>query len=104
MSFKAIVDANADPEFTARSSFELGRCMFLLKKYDDCLRYYTNILTKYPKHPDLKDAMFIMGQCNENIGRKEQAAAFYKKILSMSSGPDDGTAAKVKRALEALGA
>ena len=104
MSFKAIVDTNADSEWTARSSFEIGRCMFLLKKFEDCLRYCTNMLTKYPKHPELKDAMFIMGQCNEKIGRKDQAAAFYKKILSMSSGSDDGTTVKVKRALDALGA
>jgi len=103
MSFKAIVDANADSEWTARSSFEIGRCMFLLKKFDDCLRYYTTMLTKYPKHPDLKDAMLIMGQCNEKIGRKEQAAAFYKKILSMSSDSEDGIIVKAKRALEAMG-
>ena len=104
MSFKLIVDANADPEWTAKSSFEIGRCMFLLKKYEDCLRYYTSMLTQFPKHPDIKDTMFIMGQCNEHIGRKDQAAAFYKKILSMSPGEDDGTTTKVKRALDALGA
>jgi CRP-like cAMP-binding protein len=104
VAFKSIVDANADPEWTARSSFEIGRCMFLLKKYEDCLRYYTTMLTQYPKHPEIKDAMFIMGQCNEKIGRKDQAAAFYKKILSMSPGEDDGTTTKVKRALGALGA
>jgi TolA-binding protein len=104
MSFKAIVDANADPELTAKSSFEIGRCMFLLNKYEDSLKYLTNMLAKYPKHPDLTDVMFIMGQCNEKAGRKDQAAAFYKKILSMSANSDEGTAAKAKRALSALGA
>jgi CRP-like cAMP-binding protein len=104
MLFKGIVDANTDPEWSVKSSFEIGRCTFLLKKYDDCLRYYTSMITQYPKHPDLKDAMFIMGQCNERIGRKDQAAAFYKKILSMSGDSEDGTAVKVRLALEALGA
>ena len=103
MAFKVIVDANADTEWTARSSYEIGRCMFLLKKYGECLKYFTTMLTQFPRHPDLKDAMFIMGQCNEKVGRKEQAAAFYKKILSMSHSNDDGTATKVRRALEALG-
>ncbi|MDR0443358.1 MAG: cyclic nucleotide-binding domain-containing protein [Treponema sp.] len=103
MSFKKIVDANADPEWTARSSFEIGRCMFMLKKYEESLKYYTTMFTQYPKHPDIKDAMFIMGQCNEKIGRKDQAIAFYKKILSMAP-VDEGTATKVKRALSALGA
>jgi TolA-binding protein len=62
------------------------------------------MLTRYPKHPELKDAMFIMGQCNEKLGRKEQAAAFYKKILSMCGSEDDDLAEKVKKALSAIGA
>jgi len=104
MLFKSIVDANINPELAAKSSFEIGRCMFLLNKFEESLRYYTNMLTKIPKHPDIKEAMFIMGQCNEKIGRKDQAAAFYRKILSMGGGEDDGTNVKVKRALNALGA
>ncbi|MCL2720778.1 MAG: cyclic nucleotide-binding domain-containing protein [Treponema sp.] len=102
MSFKAIVDIDANPEWTAKASFEIGRCMFLLNKYEDSIKYYTNMLTKFPKHPELRETMFIMGQCNEKIGRKEQAIAFYKKIISM--GGDDATIEKVRRALSALGA
>ena len=104
MSFKTIVDTNQESEWTMRSSFEIGHCMFLLNKFDDCLRYYTTMLTNYPNHSELKDAMFFMGQCNEKIGKKDQAAVFYKKILSMGSDDEDGTTAKVKRALAALGA
>jgi len=100
LSFKQIVDANIDQEWTAKASFEIGRCMFLLEKFEESLKYYTNMLTQFPKHPDLKEAMFIMGQCNEKIGRKDQAIAFYKKIISM--GGDDVTIDKVKRALNAL--
>ena len=103
MSFKQVVDANTNPEMSAKSSFEIGRCMFLTKKYEDSIKYYTNMLTKYPKHPDLKEAVFIMGQCNEKLGKKDQAAAFYKKIISMG-GEDDGTIDKAKKALGALGA
>jgi len=102
MSFKLIVDADVDPEWTAKASFEIGRCMFLLDKFEESLKYYTNMLTQFPKHPELKETMFIMGQCNEKIGRKDQAIAFYKKIVSM--GGDDTTIEKVRRALSALGA
>ena len=102
MSFKLIVDADVDPEWTAKASFEIGRCMFLLDKFEESLKYYTNMLTQFPKHPELKETMFIMGQCNKKIGRKDQAIAFYKKIVSM--GGDDTTIEKVRRALSALGA
>jgi CRP-like cAMP-binding protein len=104
VALKSIMDANADSELAAKASFEIGRCMFLMNKYENSLKALTSMLTKFPKHPDLKEAMFIMGQCNEKIGRKEQAGAFYKKILSMGGGDEDDTIIKTKRALSALGA
>jgi TolA-binding protein len=102
LSFKKIVDAGEDPEYVAKSTYEIGRCLYLLNKYDDCIKYYTMMITKYPKHPDLRDAIFFIGQSYEKNNRKDQAAAFYKKILSMSSDDDDGTTIKAKRALRAL--
>jgi CRP-like cAMP-binding protein len=103
MTYKTIVDSGAGPEWTAKSSYEIGRCMFYMNKYEDSLRYLTNMLTQFPKHPNLTEAIFVMGQCNEKMGRKDQAAAFYKKIISMS-GSDDATAEKAKKALSAMGA
>jgi TolA-binding protein len=102
-AFKRIIDANTDPEWAARSSYEIGRCLFLLGKFDECVKHYTVMLTKYPRHPDLRDAIFYIGQCNERTGRKEQAAAFYKKIIAMPADEGDGTTVKAKRALKALG-
>jgi CRP-like cAMP-binding protein len=103
MSFKLITDSGADAEWAAKASYEIGRCMFLMNKFDDSLKYLTNMLTKYPKHPNLTDAMLIIGQCHEKTGKKDQAAAFYKKIISMGNS-NDGTTEKAKRALTALGA
>ena len=102
LGFKSIVDAGADPEYTAKSAFEIGRCFFLLNKYDDCLKYYIMMITKYPKHPDLADALFYMGQSHEKNNNKEQAATFYKKILSMTGDPEDGIHIKAKHALKEL--
>jgi TolA-binding protein len=102
INFKGIVDANEDPEYVAKSSYEMGRCLFLLSKYENCIKYFTMLLTRYPKHPDLRDAIFFVGQSYEKTGRKDQAAAFYRKILSMAADEDDGTTIKAKRALKAL--
>ncbi|MCL2211027.1 MAG: cyclic nucleotide-binding domain-containing protein [Treponema sp.] len=101
MSFKTIVDSGDNPELSAKASFEIGRCMFLMEKYEECIKYYTSMLSKYPKHPELKEVMFMMGQCNEKIGRKDQSIAFYKKIISM--GGDDSASDKARRALSAMG-
>ncbi|MCL2210112.1 MAG: cyclic nucleotide-binding domain-containing protein [Treponema sp.] len=103
--FKSIVDSGVESEWTSKAAFEIGRCMFLLNKFEESLKYYTNMLIKYPKHPDLLDVMFIMGQSNESLRRKDQAGAFYKKILTMGgANADDSIIIKTKRALNALGA
>jgi len=102
LAFKKIVDTSTDPEYVAKSSFEIGRCLFLLTKFDDCIKYYTMMITKYPRHPDLADALFFMGQSYEKTNRKDQAAVFYKKILSMAGNAEEGAHIKAKRALKAL--
>jgi TolA-binding protein len=101
-SFKKIVAANEDPEYTAKSLYEIGRCLFLLNKYDDSIKSFTVMITKYPRHPDLGSSLYFMGQSYEKIGKKDQAATFYKKILSMSGEEDDAINIKAKRALKAL--
>ena len=102
MALRKIVDDGDDEEYTAKSSFEIGRCFFLMGKYEDCIKYYTQMITKYPKHPDLPDALFYMGQSYEKRGLKDQAVTFYKKIMSLSSDDDNGTHIKARRALKAL--
>jgi CRP-like cAMP-binding protein len=102
LAFKKIADANEDPEYVAKSIFEIGHCLFLLNKFEECIRYYTMMITKYPKHPDLADALFFMGQSYEKNNRKDQAATFYKKILTMPGDEEDGIHVKARRALKGL--
>jgi len=102
LAFKKIADANEDPEYAAKSTFEIGHCLFLLNKFEECIRYYTMMITKYPRHPDLADALFYMGQSYEKNNRKDMASTFYKKILTMPGDEEDGTHVKARRALKAL--
>jgi TolA-binding protein len=100
--FKKIVEINLEPEYTAKSSFEIGRCLFLLNKYDECIKHYTATITKYPKHPDLEEALFYMGQSYEKNNMKAQAATFYKKVLAMTVDEYDDTHLKARKALREL--
>jgi len=104
LAFKKIVDANEDEEYVAKSAYEMGRCLFLLNKFDDCIKYFTAMITKYPRHPDLGSSLYFMGQSYEKLNRKDQAVTFYKKILTMVTDEDAGIVIKSKRALKALGA
>ena len=102
-SFKSIVDMAKGSELAEKSSFEMGHCIFLLRKYEECLKYFITMLAEQPHHPAITEIMFLMGQCNEKTGNKEKAAAFYKKILSMNPDTSDETIAETKQALDALG-
>ncbi|MDR1930417.1 MAG: cyclic nucleotide-binding domain-containing protein [Treponema sp.] len=102
LSFNKIVETSRDPEYAAKSSYEIGRCLYLLNKFNDCIKYFTGMITKYPRHPDLGSSLFFMGQSYEKLGRKDQAQTFYKKILTMNTDEDDAVHIKAKRALKAL--
>jgi TolA-binding protein len=100
---QAILETNVDPELMAKSSYEIGRCLFMMNKFDECVRHFTAMITNYPKHPNLEDALFFMARSHESGGKKEMAEVFYKKILSMVPDGDAPVIAKARKALAALG-
>jgi TolA-binding protein len=100
---KKIRNVPGDQEYMAKCSYETGRCFFMLRKFDECLRHFTLMLTTYPQHPKTGDALFFVAQSYENLGEKDQAEASYRKILSLIPDEDDPLAVKAKKALAALG-
>jgi len=102
-ALQKIASAGTDSEYVPKSAFDMGRCIFFMGKYEECLRYYTQMLAKYPKHPDMADILFFMGQSHDKLGRKEQAVSFYKKAVALAKDNSSGTKAKAQQALAALG-
>jgi len=99
--FKTIVDTSEDREYVVKSMFEIGRCLYSLGRYDDCIRHFTALVQRYPKMPDLDEALFYLGQSYEENGDQERAGGFYKKILSRS-GVSEPLKRKVNNALRGL--
>lgn len=97
-----IVSSGNGGENQAKAEFELGRCLVMMNKFEEAIRYFTAFLQKYPKHPDLKEALFYIGRSYE--GKKDLAYAknFYEKILSMAQ-EDEPVAVKTRKALRSLG-
>jgi TolA-binding protein len=100
---KKILDANAIPEYIAKGTHEIGRCLFMMNKFEECIQHFTIMITTYPRHPNLGEALFYMAQSHENRGKKDMAQVFYKKILSMIPDKEDPVNVKAKKALAALG-
>ena len=104
--FKRIVEAKADAEYVPKALFEMGRCLFMLQQFDLTIKHFTQMIQTYPKHPDLIDTLFYLGQAYEKKGDADRAKGFYKKILSMESDEDASIrikAAKAQRRLEEAG-
>jgi CRP-like cAMP-binding protein len=82
--FKTIVDSSNDTEYISKSQYEMGRCLFYMKKYDNCIRLFTTWIQKYPKHPDLKDALFFIASSHQGMANKDKAISIYKKVLALT--------------------
>jgi TolA-binding protein len=98
--FRRIVERGADAEYMAKAEFEMARCLYHLQQYDGCIKGFTAIIQKTPKHPDLREAIFFIGRSYEEKGDKARAGSLYKKILSM--GEDDPVARKARKALRTM--
>ncbi len=101
-AFRRIADEGADAEYAAKSVYEVGRCLFVLGKYDECVKQYTSMISSYPKHPDIGDALFFMAQSYEKTNERDRAASLYRKILTMATDEDDMVHIKAKKALKAM--
>ncbi len=100
-AFKKLADGD-DPDFSPKSAFEIGRCLFLLEKYAECIQYYTQMIAKYPKHDSLGEALFYIGKAHEKTGSTAQAVGFYKKTLVVINDNENVTSMKAERALKVL--
>jgi TolA-binding protein len=99
--FKHILDQGGDDEYAAKSEYEIGRCLFSLKDYDRCIAHYTSMIQRYPKHPDLVEALFYVGSSYEKKNVIPKAKGFYSKILSMA--PEESAVhRKARKALKAV--
>ncbi|MBN1797382.1 MAG: tetratricopeptide repeat protein [Spirochaetales bacterium] len=99
--FKAIVNSSDDQEYISKSQYEMGRCLFYVKKYDNCIRLFTTWIQKYPKHPDLKDALYFIANSHEAMANKDKAISIYKKVLALTP-ESESLYPKARKALRKL--
>jgi CRP-like cAMP-binding protein len=101
---RKIAADGSDPEYVLKSAFDMGRCIFFMQKYEQCIKYYSQMLINHPKHPNMADILFFIGQCYDKLEYKEKAASFYTKTVSFAGDDGSETKAKAQKALAALGA
>ncbi len=100
---KVILETGSESEYVGKAQFDMGRCLFALGQWDLAIKHFTGIVQSAPKHPDMSDILYIMGQSWEKKGDKARAKAFFAKVLSMPGDDDSSARIKAKKALGALG-
>lgn len=100
-AFKKILEAETGDEYGAKAEFEMAKCLFHLKQYDNCVRSFSTIVQKYPKHPDMREALYFVARSYEEKGDGAKASGLYKKIMTMA-GEDDPIVRRARKALKAM--
>lgn len=99
--FKTILNKADDEEYIAKAYFEIGRCYYGLNKFEETVSHFTGMIQRYPKHPDLADALFYVASAYEKNGSNAKAKGLYNKILTLA--PEENPVhRKAKKALKAL--
>lgn len=82
--FKQYVSKNPEGEYHVKSLTDIGKSYYMLKMYDECIRHFTAMIQKFPKHPDLPEFLLYLGLSCEGRGDKVKAEGFMKKVIAMT--------------------
>jgi TolA-binding protein len=100
-AFQSSIDALPGSDVAARSQFMRGETYMHQKNYAEALREFQQVELLYQAPKWQATALLEAGKAQEALGRAQQAATSYRKLLD--TYPDDPHAAEAKRRLAALG-
>ena len=89
-------------EYKALGFFEIGKCLFLMGKFSECIQNFSDFLKKYPNYKDTPEVFFYVANAYFRIGNKVQASEFFKKTIA-STKENDIINRKAMKALKELG-
>lgn len=84
-----------------KAHFEIGRCYLKLNNYNEAVNYLSTLIKKFPKSDNVKNAFLHIGIAYETAGKKDKAAAYYNKVVSME--PNDALTKQAQKRLKAVG-
>jgi len=94
------LSSDADIKFLEKSAFEKGRCLIKLERFPDAITELTNLIKKYQKSENIKESLFLIGECYEKTNNPQKAVNFFQKVIGMP--PRESINNKAKQKLESL--
>ncbi|MDC7241434.1 MAG: cyclic nucleotide-binding domain-containing protein [Spirochaetales bacterium] len=94
--------AQSNPDHKPFAEFEAGICLFKMKKGDETIKHFTELLKRNPAHNRMGEALYYIGKAYLLNGDNMKANGFLKKSISLL---DDGAPAQrdAKLILEQMG-
>ena len=87
-------------EYKIKAMYEIGRCLYSIKKYENAINIYKKIINEFKQNPLIKEVIYEMAQSYLKHGDKEKAKNLLKKVLEIE--PADETTTKTKKLLSTL--
>lgn len=70
------------PTLAAKKLMDEGKLFYVDKKYDDAVRVFLDLLSRYPESSYYLEASFALIQCFYVTGNKQEALVWSEKMLS----------------------
>ena len=77
----AVVEGDKESMF-----FNVAEQIFLAENYQKALVSLQSYMEEYPEGSNVSLAQFYMAECYKNLGKKEQACDWYKKVIDRGEG------------------
>lgn len=96
-----IVLSNGDEKEKRLANVEIGKCLYNLKKYPECIKHYTSFLANNQNLPEKNEILFYLASSYQAIGEKDKAEKIFNTIVS-SGDESDPIFRKAQKALKEL--
>jgi len=86
--FTQVIQEKTDPQNEVNAELDLGRTFLELAMYKESVSQLTSFIKKYPRHPDMKNALYYIGMTYDRSGNTDKAITYYKKVKTMMTQSD----------------
>jgi tol-pal system protein YbgF len=80
-SFDELARTDGSSQYAPNYLYWKGESLYALSQYDEAIRTFHDVLTKYPSASKADDAEFKIGAAYEKLGDKTNAKAAYQRLI-----------------------
>lgn len=87
----------AEPKANVKSNpYDVAQEFFAKKEWKKAILSYQKYVDEFPKGKNVPEAKYRIGVCFQELGMKEEAAAFYEEVVAQHPKSDAGKRSKIR--------